>query len=126
MKLTVNATAVLAVAGLGLAAFVGWRAYKAAGAAAGTLADVANAVNPFSDQNLAYRGVNAIGASITGDKDFNLGTAVYNVTHDDPFAHDADTLATGDFARMDRAAYYGTSLYGSAEGAAFGIYPRAF
>ena len=41
----------------------------------------AQAVNPTSDQNVAYKSVNAVGASITGQKDFNLGSWLYDVTH---------------------------------------------
>lgn len=43
----------------------------------------ADAVNPTSDKNLANQAVNAAGAALTGDKDFSLGTAVYNFFHSD-------------------------------------------
>jgi len=42
---------------------------------------VAQAVNPTSDRNLAYRGVNSIGQSVTGDGYWNLGGWLYDVTH---------------------------------------------
>lgn len=54
-----------------------WNGIKdGAGNAAST---VGTAVNPMSDQNLAYRGVNAAGASLTGRDDFNLGSWTYDV-----------------------------------------------
>lgn len=45
------------------------------GAAAGA---VGNAVNPTSDTNLAYRGVNAVGEVLTGDPSFSLGSWLYD------------------------------------------------
>lgn len=51
----------------------------AAGAAA-----VGNAVDPTSDKNLAYKGVNAVGGALTGAKDFSLGGWLYDVTHPTP------------------------------------------
>ena len=35
------------------------------------------ALNPASPNNLAYRGVNALGVSLTGNPDWNLGGAIY-------------------------------------------------
>jgi hypothetical protein len=95
---------------------------------------IGDALNPASDKNLAYTGVNAVGAAVTGDKDFTLGGAVYEATHDprvpgDPTAGDkgvAETASdrywawvrsfwgikpaaaptTGDFTRADRAGGY--------------------
>lgn len=51
-------------------------ATDAAGRAASA---VGTAVNPTSDQNLAYRGVNAVGASWSGDPNFSLGSWAYDV-----------------------------------------------
>jgi len=71
-----------AIAGVG---FVAWQLTKAARAgatlAAEGLATVGAAINPASDQNLAYRGVNAIGSGITGDSSWTLGGWIYDVTH---------------------------------------------
>lgn len=39
---------------------------------------VGTGLNPTSDENYAYRGVNALGANLTGKDDFNLGGAVYD------------------------------------------------
>lgn len=38
-------------------------------------------VNPGSDQNLLYQGVNALGSKVTGDESFTLGGWLYDVTH---------------------------------------------
>lgn len=42
---------------------------------------VGNAVNPVSDQNVFYRGTNAVGEAVTGDPHFTLGGWVYDVLH---------------------------------------------
>lgn len=39
---------------------------------------VGEAVNPVSDQNVFYRGVNAVGATLTSDENFNLGGWIYD------------------------------------------------
>lgn len=41
-------------------------------------ATVGGWVNPLADTNLAYRGVNAVGAKLTNDPYFTLGGAVYD------------------------------------------------
>lgn len=74
----------LVIAG-GLVAVVAlWYASKKAGQAfdvvAGAADEVLTAVNPVSDQNLAYRGVNALG-SVAAGRDWNLGEEIYNWTH---------------------------------------------
>lgn len=40
-----------------------------------------NAVNPVSDQNVFYKGVNAVGTVLSGDPEFTLGGWVYDVLH---------------------------------------------
>lgn len=57
---------------------------KLGGAVGDAARAVGDAVNPTSDKNLAYRGVNAVGEALTGDTDFNLGGWIYDVTHKDP------------------------------------------
>ncbi len=47
------------------------------------LGTVGQAVNPTSDQNLAYRGVNAVGAAISGRDSFSLGSWIYDLVHED-------------------------------------------
>ncbi len=45
------------------------------------LAAAGNAVNPTSDRNLAYRGVNSVGAALSGDASWSLGSWLYDLTH---------------------------------------------
>jgi hypothetical protein len=40
--------------------------------------------NPLSPENLAYRGVNAVGEALTGDRDFSLGVWLWEQTHSEP------------------------------------------
>ena len=42
---------------------------------------VAEAVNPNSDKNIVYGGVNAVGRTLSGDGDFNLGHWIYDLVH---------------------------------------------
>lgn len=44
---------------------------------------VGEAVNPVSPNNLAYKGVTAMGTVFTGNKDFTLGGWIYDLTHDE-------------------------------------------
>lgn len=67
---------VLGAAGLVL----GYLIYKSA---KDGLAAAAAAVNPLSDKNAAYTGVNAVGSAVTGDKDFSLGSWLYDVFNDE-------------------------------------------
>lgn len=103
MKLGLTGTGVLAVAGIGALALA-WFKRDAIAASVGS---AAQAINPASDQNLAYRGVNAVGAAVTGSESFSLGSwlyEVFNPNQPDPTAPVATRprLTTGDFARMDR------------------------
>lgn len=67
--------------------FVGRKVVGAAGDALEevkvTAQRIGTAVNPTSDQNLAYRGVNAAGAAVSGDKSFSLGSWLYDVFNKD-------------------------------------------
>lgn len=40
--------------------------------------DVIEPINPASQNNLAHKGVNWLGATVTGDENWSLGTAVYD------------------------------------------------
>lgn len=44
---------------------------------------IPDAIKPTSDQNLIYKGVNAVGGAVTGDTSGNwsLGSWLYDVTH---------------------------------------------
>ena len=71
---------VVALIGVAAVYFIGKKLLGGAGDAARAVGD---AVNPTSDKNLAYRGVNAVGATITGDDSFSLGGWLYDLTHDE-------------------------------------------
>lgn len=81
-KVELSGGAVLVLAGLLVGGFALFRASQAAGSIGTSLANgaaaVGQAINPFSDQNLAYRGVNAVGEAITGDANWTLGGATYD------------------------------------------------
>lgn len=61
--------------------------------------------NPASDKNLAYSGVNSVGAAITGDEAWSLGGAIYDATHneDGSFKNPvSDAISTiGDWFQFD-------------------------
>lgn len=59
----------VAVVALGALAVIAWRNRE--------LVDIT------SDKNLAASGVNKIGAALTGDKDFSLGSRIYDWTRGD-------------------------------------------
>lgn len=61
--------------------------YKAASDA---VANVLPAINPLSNQNLAYKGVNSVGEKLTGDSNFTLGGWLYDIN---PFANHYDPTA---------------------------------
>lgn len=73
-------------------------AKKIAGAAGDAAAAVGQAVDPTSDKNLAYRGVNAVGGALTGDDSFSLGGWFYDLTHDEYDPNAKPTAATPGFA----------------------------
>lgn len=81
MKASVNSFAI--GAGIAIVAIVAvYLVARKTGAALGDAAQaVGTAVNPVSDQNLAYKGVNAVGAAVSGDQSFSLGSWLYSVTH---------------------------------------------
>lgn len=78
---------VLLLGAVGAAGYMAWRAYRAGSGALGGIGSavseaagtVGGWVNPTADTNLAYRGVNAIGSGLTGNPDFTLGGAAYDV-----------------------------------------------
>ncbi len=78
-----NDSAKLALIGAGAAVVVIGALYLLARKAGAAVVAVGQAVNPVSDKNIAYQGVNAAGAAVTGDSEFSLGTWLYNVTHAD-------------------------------------------
>lgn len=46
-----------------------------------TVAEITPLINPASNQNLVYQGVNAVGGAVAGRSDWSLGSWVYDVTH---------------------------------------------
>lgn len=56
-------------------------AKKVAGAAGDAARAVGAAIDPTADTNLAYRGVNHVGTAVTGNKDWSLGVAIYDLLH---------------------------------------------
>lgn len=60
---------------VGVAAYLAWKAYSVGKVV------VTETLNPASDKNAAYGGVNAVGAALTGDDSFSLGSWLYDVTH---------------------------------------------
>lgn len=83
--------------GAGLAVVAIGAAYLLARKAGATVSDAAaavgTAVNPVSDQNLAYKGVNAVGSAVTGDQSFSLGGWIYDLTH--PAGTGSSNIYTG-------------------------------
>lgn len=56
-------------------------ARSAKAAVAETAATVGAAVDPTSRENIFYRGVNAVGATVTADAEFSLGKFFFELTH---------------------------------------------
>lgn len=76
------AIAIAVLAGTGLVVYTAWKVKQGAEAVSDAVGEVITEdLNPVSDQNLAYRGVNAIGAAISGDDSFSLGSWIYEITH---------------------------------------------
>lgn len=72
---------VAAVGVAGLLAYLGIK--KAAAAGSDVAKKVAAAADVTSDKNIVYSGVSKVGAAVTGDSDWSLGTWLYNITHKD-------------------------------------------
>lgn len=82
------AVVIIVTLALGYAAFWLWNWIKAHG---GT-----NLINPASDENLAYRGVNEIVRAATGDNQTTLGSKIYDWLHpNDGLADDEYLDANG-------------------------------
>lgn len=88
--------------GAGAVAAVAYIVYRVKSAAAG-LGDAAQtvgaAINPANPGNIVNQGVSAVGAAISGNSDWSLGTWIYNATHDDELAAPAPFTggATGEW-----------------------------
>lgn len=66
---------------LGVAAGVVVLGYLAGRKAGDTVSAVGTGLNPASPDNYAYRGVNSVGAALTGQESFSLGSYLYDLTH---------------------------------------------
>lgn len=78
----INVThAALAVAALAVV----YLAYKSKDQAAAAVKAAAQSVDPTSTENLVYKGVNHVGAAVSGDQSFSLGSWLYDVTHPNEF-----------------------------------------
>lgn len=73
----VSGTGVAALAGVALLGLVGLWLYSKRGA----IAEAAQAVNPASDKNIVYQGVNAVTQAATGKPGISFGSWLYDVTH---------------------------------------------
>lgn len=58
-----------------------WFLSKKAAQLGKAVTDSAQYVNPASDKNIIYSGVNSVGSSVTGDSSFSLGSWLYDITH---------------------------------------------
>lgn len=74
--------AVILVAGVAY-----WFISKKAAQLGKSVSDSAQYLNPASDKNIIYGGVNDIGSAVTGDSDFSLGSWLYDITHPGVDAH---------------------------------------
>jgi hypothetical protein len=127
-------------AGIVLAIYVlVWLAFRRGGPLEG-------AFNPASDKNLAYGGVNAAGAAITGNPDYNFGAALFELLSPGALAAERRAIYGDGGPDRDATAGIGSIWLGSSGwpeggnvalpraaggaiiegpgGAAFGLYPR--
>lgn len=88
-----NETVKLAAVGVGLGLVVVVAALVVGRRTLQAVQENAYLVNPIDDRNLAYSGVNAIGESVTGDKDFSLGVWLWEKLNPGAVAKENDLLA---------------------------------
>lgn len=69
--MNLSGTQILAIGAVGIAGAVLYFGARKVGAA----------VNPANPDNVVNRGVSAIGAAVTGEKHFSLGSAIYDFFH---------------------------------------------
>lgn len=58
----------------------------AAGEVGNAASKVGQAINPVNPDNIFYRGVNSVGAALTGRDNFNLGSWTYDLLNPDQVA----------------------------------------
>ena len=83
MKINFGFQAVIGLAVVALAVYLIWKA-KQAGAAIFEIGKtvVTEKINPASDKNIVYGGVNTVVQAITDNESATLGTSIYDATHD--------------------------------------------
>jgi len=108
MQIKLNATGVIALAGVGVAALLVMRVWNG-----GKL--VTESLNPASSNNVVNQAVESFGQSLTGDPYWTLGGAVFDWAHSDPY--DPGRLTMLDFvnpASEQNLVYQGVSGIGQA------------
>ena len=77
--------AVVIAAGLGVAAYFAYRSFDQVGKAVGTVGtavgNVGAAVNPLNPDNVFAGAVNKVGAAVSGNSGFSLGSWIYDLVH---------------------------------------------
>lgn len=91
--LTIKTNHVIGLVALGAVVYVGYRGYSQAKQLA---AGAVEAVNPVSDKNIVYRSVDGVGAALTGNKHFSLGSQIYDWFN--PAAN--ESVVDGDYKTM--------------------------
>lgn len=76
LKITTNHVLIL-----GAALAVIYTAKKGYEQAKELVKDTGEAINPASTNNIVYRSVNGVGAAVTGNQSFSLGSWLYDITH---------------------------------------------
>ena len=98
IKITTNH--ILIVSGVLIGGYLVVRGAKTAKA---TAQKVVDKVNPASHDNFINSGVNAIGTSVTGDKHWTLGTAIYDWLHPEEFSSKKTRVDPADQAIIDQS-----------------------
>ena len=73
-----NTKAGAVAVGIAGIALIGYYVQRQAAAA---LPEIGEAVNPVNDDNIFATGVNAIGAKLSGNEHWKLGSWIYDATH---------------------------------------------
>lgn len=84
MKVALNGTAILALAGIAAVGVIVWRGSKLAGQAGDAITAAADKVNPANPDNVVNQAVTGIGKTVTGNENWTFGGWIYDMTHSDP------------------------------------------
>lgn len=70
------------IAGGAFAIYAGYKAYQAGAAVVSSAKEVVTKdLNPASTENIIYSTGNTVLGAITGDKNWNLGSKIYDILH---------------------------------------------